>query len=524
MKFDLDIRDLVIRVLVIAVTSIILLFVTHNNNFDLHFKIRKPQVTTPEIFIVEVPNSANTDESIVKLMNQKPKALFISHYFYETPREGVVNYAINEDESRLVNFNAQPDPDGLIRRVSTTGQLNYAFKELSNIKNQVINFRGPKGTFATLSLLDLRKNESQLEDKIIVYRTEDESESYTSPVGLLHESELIANILDNAILGRFLPPKNFYLALFIVFLLLAITVAFLIYLPSTLALISSIAIAITYLSFSLWIFDNYYLWTPILTPIIQMFLTFLLISNYKFVLNEKTRWSLQKESLYADQLEEMKTNFLSLFSHDLKTPLAKIIGISDTLGTKIKDPEIRLELEKINQASKDLEKYIKRILKMSQVQSKNIALNKSPEDLNNLIEKSIEQNRFAANEKNITVEQELAPLFMVDMDGALVQEVIINFIENAVRYSPENSRIIVKSEEINNYLKMTVKDEGKGIPKEAQDNIWEKYYRFDSDKSGYGLGLFLSRYVIHLHGGQVFLNSKENIGSEFGFLLPIDEE
>jgi K+-sensing histidine kinase KdpD len=255
-----------------------------------------------------------------------------------------------------------------------------------------------------------------------------------------------------------------------------------------------------------------------------MFLTYILISNYKNVLNEKTRWGLEKESHFFQEVEEMKTNFLSLFSHDLKTPLAKIIGISDTLRSQIKDPEILIEIEKIHTSSKDLEKYIQRILKMSQVQSKNVSLNKTPEDINTIIEKSIAQNRFSAEEKNIRLEKNLSPLFMIEMDGGLIQEVIINFIENAITYSPEGTTIKISSEEINEYVKVSVKDEGQGVPKEAQENIWDKYYRFDGKNTGYGLGLFLSRYVVDLHGGQVFLNSKKNQGSEFGFILPINED
>ena len=163
-------------------------------------------------------------------------------------------------------------------------------------------------------------------------------------MGLLNQAELIANIIDNILAQRFIPPKNLALSFLIIALLLMISIVLLLYLPSTLALVTSIALAVSYISFSLWFFDAYYIWTPILTPIIQMFLTFVLISNYKFVLNEKTRWSLQKESLYASEMEEMKTNFLSLFSHDLKTPLAKIIGISDTLSAQVKDEAIQIEI------------------------------------------------------------------------------------------------------------------------------------------------------------------------------------
>jgi K+-sensing histidine kinase KdpD len=281
---------------------------------------------------------------------------------------------------------------------------------------------------------------------------------------------------------------------------------------------------VTYVSLSLWVFDIFYYWTPLVSPLVQMVLTFLLISNYKFVLNEKTRWSLEKESLVMNQLEEMKTNFLSLFSHDLKTPLAKILGIVDTLKSQVDDPLILTELDKIDQSSKELDKYIKKILKLSQIQSKNISLNIEPTDINQLIDSAVEQNIHLAQKKGIKIEKQQTPLFMLDVDGALIKEVIINFIENAISYSPEGGEISVSSDETESFIKVAIKDQGPGIPKQFHESIWEKSIRFDKEKTGYGLGLFLSRYVIELHGGQVFLNSRENSGSEFGFLLPLSEE
>ena len=518
-------KDLALRILAIFLTSLILLFVTHDSHFDLHFKIRKPQVTSEQVHIVEVSQLHRLQEAIEFLKTKAPKAILVNREIYDLPGEGVIPFSSNQQSQSNLNFSWHLENDGLVRQVTIAGQAPF-LKSTSKISNQkkILNFRGPEGTFSSLNFFDLNNVESNLKNKWVVVRVSESTLNFTTPLGLLSESELVANVLDNQIESRFLNEKSFFMPIVILLFLLLMTTAFLIYLPSTLALITSIAIAISYISLSLWIFDNYSVWTPMLIPVVQLVLTFLLISNYKFALNERTRWSLEKENLFLDQVEEMKTNFLSLFSHDLKTPLSKIIGISDTLRSKVKEPEVLAEINKIHDASKNLEKYIKRILKMSMVQSKNISLVKSPQDINQLIEKSIEQNRDLAMDKNITVTKDITPIFMIDMDGPLIQEVLINFIENAITYSPENSEILVTSSEINKFVKVSVKDQGKGIPKEAQESIWEKYYRFDSDQSGYGLGLFLSRYVIHLHKGQVFLNSKENGGSEFGFLLPIDEE
>ena len=521
---SLNFRDLFIRLFVISVTSLILVFVTRDNKFDLHFKIRKAQQTSQEVLVVEIPENHSVEAVINRLVKKGVARIVVSQFIFDQPSEKILPYQVDESQKDFLGLDLKLDQDGLIRRMSFIGQIALQESELSKKDSLIINFRGTKNTFSPLSYYDLSEDEAILLEKTIVLKPIKAISNYTTPLGLLSESELIATILDNYIEDRFIPQKNFLFAGILLFLILLLSTTLLLYLPSTLALVSSFGFGVAYISLSLWLFDNHYVWTPIFAPIVQMILTFLLISNYKFVLNEKTRWNLEKESLYFNEVEEMKTNFLSLFSHDLKTPLAKIIGIVDTLQSKVRDPEISSQLEKIHLSSKDLEKYIKRILKMSQVQSKNISLNKEPIDINDLINKSIEQNNFLANEKDITLIKNLSPLFMVEIDGPLIQEVIINLVENAITYSPNGKNVTITSEEVNNFIKVSIKDQGKGIPKKAQESIWEKYYRFDTHQAGYGLGLYLSRYVINLHGGQVFLNSKENQGSEFGFLIPLDEE
>jgi two-component system, OmpR family, phosphate regulon sensor histidine kinase PhoR len=520
--------DLLIRILVIVSTSLIMALVTRNANYDIHFQLRKPQPISERVQIIEAPDQADILDVIKQLQPLGPSQIITSQYIYDNETKLVTPYSINEKDAEYIDFRFIQDPDGLVRSMMIKLKANSALHALVAKKyhNQIqsINYRGPPGSFEVTSFFDVNESKPRLDQKIIILKMQDPFQSFATPVGLLNEAELIANIFDNLIEHRFIPEADFTLHLVVLFSTLIISILILLYLPSTLALVATFIFAIFYLSLSLWIFDNLYIWTPIFTPLIQIFLTFLLISNYKYVLNERTKWSLEKETLLLQEVEEMKTNFLSLFSHDLKTPLAKIIGLTELMKSKTPQSELQADLDKIIVASRELERYIKRILKMSQVQSKNISLNRTPTDINSLIEKSVQQNSFAAQSKNIHFKTQLQPLFMIDVDAGLIEEVIINFIENAITYSPSNSEICVSSEETQDYIKVTVTDQGKGIPKDAQDSIWEKYYRFDSEKSGYGLGLFLSRYVIHLHGGKVFLKSKENSGSEFGFIIPINQQ
>lgn len=522
MGTSLNFRDLFLRMLVIFVTTTIILFFSQENSFDLHFKIRKTQKTSNQVFLVEIRDDEPIDQTISSLLKKQVKQIFVSHFLYDQKTKNIHPYSIGERTPLHLSLDIKADNDGLVRRIRIL--QDESEPPLETKKTLTLNLRGPRNTFTTHHLNELKESSIVLENKTIILKPTKAIKSYTTPLGPIDESELIATYIDNKLEHRFIPEKRFLLPTLILILLLILTTGCLIYFPSTLALISIVALTILYLSLSLWFFDSYNYWTPLLLPIIQILLTFLLISNYKHVLNEKTRWSLEKESTFLNQVEEMKTNFLSLFSHDLKTPLAKIMGIVDTLQTKISDPEVQQELEKIYQSSKELDKYIKRILKMSQVESRNMALNKESVDLNTIIEQAIEQNQYLAQRKNITLEKQLAPLFMVDLDASLIKEVIINFLENAITYSPQDSQVLVTSCEVGDFIKFSVKDNGPGIPEDIQEKVWDKSYRFDTTTTGYGLGLFLSRYVVNLHKGQVFLNSTKNTGSEFGFLIPLDED
>lgn len=515
--------DLFIRVMVIAITSLIIALITRDSTYDLHFKLRKAQRVSSQVQVIETADNFEAELLIKELRQRNVKWILSNHFIWDQRDNLTTPYSVNDKALGFLNFSLTPDLDGIIRKVNIEAQNDNSFFKKFENRQLTLNFRGPAETFLPLPYFDFQETDPNLEDKIVILKFPDPLQSFTTPVGLLNETEFVANIVDNTLENRFIPSPNFGLHLFLLLIILIVNTLILLFLPSTLALVGTLIFTIIYVSLSLWIFDTFYIWTPILTPLIQIVVTLLLISNYKYILNERTRWGLEKDTLLFEEVEEMKTNFLSLFSHDLKTPLAKIIGLTDLILEKTQDPDVRDNLDKINLASRELEKYIKRILKMSQVQSKNISIQRKPEDINNLIEKSILQNQFLAKQKKIALVKNTQPLFMIEIDGSLIQEVINNFLENAITYSPEGSQIIISSQENQNFIKVSVTDQGQGIPKHAQDTIWEKYYRFDSQKSGYGLGLFLSRYVIQLHGGKVYLKSKEYSGSEFGFILPIDE-
>jgi signal transduction histidine kinase len=131
---------------------------------------------------------------------------------------------------------------------------------------------------------------------------------------------------------------------------------------------------------------------------------------------------------------------------------------------------------------------------------------------------------FLAQSKNIQIVKELEPLFSVKIDGELIRQVLSNLIENAIKYSPENSTIKVRTKEGHGKIKVSVVDEGPGIPPEELDNVFLKFYRSKQVKTsaikGTGLGLYLAKYFVELHGGSLKAESQIQKGSRFTVEIP----
>ena len=238
---------------------------------------------------------------------------------------------------------------------------------------------------------------------------------------------------------------------------------------------------------------------------------------------EKKNFQLEQQNETRTQLELMKTNFISLISHDLKNPLAKIQSVvARNLATSAEGP-IAQDLVSIQKYSEELDHYIRSILNIARVESQNIKLNIVPSDLNQLIEASIIALRPLASDKNIKIETELAPLFLIEVDPILIKEALINIIENAIKYSPNNTLITVKTYETKEHLITEVIDQGIGISEAELQKVGQKFFRSEmvpENIKGSGLGFFLVKYFIELHSGSVNVESTLNKGTTVRIKLP----
>lgn len=263
-------------------------------------------------------------------------------------------------------------------------------------------------------------------------------------------------------------------------------------------------------------------------PLLGIFISYYLLIPYRLVNEYRRRWEFEQANKLLSQVEKMKSNFLSLVTHDLKTPIARIQGLGESIlreeGEKL-DEKQKTPIKAIIKNSESLNDFISRILSLSRIETSEIKLNLASRDINALIEETIEKFSYILQEKDMKVERDFEPLFSFKMDDQLIGQVIYNIMDNAIKYSDAGSAVRIKTWEEDNRVKVSIKDEGIGINPEDLKNMFTKFYRVKNAKKeevkGSGLGLYLVKYFVELHGGKISVVSEPSKGSTFTFSLPM---
>lgn len=232
------------------------------------------------------------------------------------------------------------------------------------------------------------------------------------------------------------------------------------------------------------------------------------------------------------EVDKLKSDFISNVSHELRTPVTILSSYADTLynyGSEFNYEEQKEFIGTINQEVIRLNHMVNDILDFSKLQSDR-TLEKETQDITQTIEKIAQSHKVLADEKNISItfiKEDSLPY--INYNSQSIERVISNLITNAIKYSPNDSRIKIRAEIARdpNFLEVTVEDNGMGIAPEHQKMIFERFYRIENQVhtvKGTGLGLHLVKVAIEKHHqGQVFVKSKLNEGSTFGFWLPVDK-
>ena len=226
--------------------------------------------------------------------------------------------------------------------------------------------------------------------------------------------------------------------------------------------------------------------------------------------------------------DEAKTNFIATISHELKTPISsmklslKLLADSRIGGLNPEQEQLVLHL---NEDAERLLKITYELLDLSQVETGNIQLNFVPTRPEQIIEYAVKAISFEAEQKKVTIEQSVdLKLPNVQVDVEKTAWVMINFLSNALRYSPSGSKIIVQVSQKMQMVEFAVKDFGKGIDTQYLERLFDRYFQVPTDgqnKSGSGLGLAISKEFIAAQDGWIGVESEIGAGSRFYFQLPV---
>ena len=245
--------------------------------------------------------------------------------------------------------------------------------------------------------------------------------------------------------------------------------------------------------------------------------------------NESCQKTIEEQIIQLKKLDKIKSNFLSVTSHELRTPMSVIKGyiqmmLKGNLGTISNEQKKALEIVLRN--SNQLDTLIQDILDISRLESGTMKFIPERTNVKNMLEQTIETMQSIADTKNIKISislEENTPDLIIDQER--VKQVIVNLLNNAIKFSYEGSIITIFVRKTADYVLFEIQDFGRGIPKDKQDKIFEIFYQVDSERDrkfgGVGLGLAISRGIILSHGGNIWVESEPGKGSTFRITLPI---
>jgi len=226
------------------------------------------------------------------------------------------------------------------------------------------------------------------------------------------------------------------------------------------------------------------------------------------------------------QLERTREEFVANVSHELRTPLSLIKGYIETLlDGASNNPEVCERFLKIIERNTNrLDLLIQDLLTISALESGRMKLNLQPLDLHALAEKVLNDLHSKAENKNVTLVNDM-PVLPAAADVNRLDQVFANLVDNAIKYGRVNGRVVVGGKLLDDgRQEIFVRDDGPGIPPEALDRVFERFYRVDKarsrDQGGTGLGLSIVKHIVQAHGGEVRVASELGKGATFYFTLP----
>ncbi len=227
------------------------------------------------------------------------------------------------------------------------------------------------------------------------------------------------------------------------------------------------------------------------------------------------------------EASRQKDEFIALASHELKTPLTAIKAYAQTTLRAVRhlgDPRLLRTLRIIDEQSDRLNRLINELLDVSSMETEPLALEREPVDLGDLVRDAVSSLELIAPAFTLALDLPPAPI-PIHADRQRVEQVLMNLVQNAIKYSGDSRRVEIGVRAADGEAVTAIRDFGLGIPVDQQEQVFERFFRARNvpsyHYSGLGLGLFISHNIVVRHGGRMWLESYEGVGSTFYFALPL---
>lgn len=239
---------------------------------------------------------------------------------------------------------------------------------------------------------------------------------------------------------------------------------------------------------------------------------------------KKVQKSLKREIEARKELENKKDEFISIASHELKTPLTSVRGyiqLLDRLIQRKEDEELKPYIQKVSQQVNKLGDLVSDLLDISKMESGKMKFNIKPFSFDDMLNNAIDNIQQVYPEHQILRKGSANLMYLGD--EMRIEQVVINYLTNGIKYSPDNKTLEVETDLGDEHLEVRVRDYGIGISQELQEQLFEKFFRVEETShrfQGLGIGLFICQEIIQRHGGKCNVQSTPGEGSTFSFTLP----
>ena len=256
------------------------------------------------------------------------------------------------------------------------------------------------------------------------------------------------------------------------------------------------------------------------------------------VLAERAALAIENAKLYTEQVEarrkvedlsRLKDEFLSIASHELRTPVTSIKGYTQLAKTLIRERDLETSEEYLDIALDQIDRMSRLILELldvSRIETGRLEIRREPIDWAGFVRELVHRHHTAVSDRRFHLNiPDIHPTVTGDRDR--LEQVLGNLLENAVKYSPDGSEIFINVDERDGNVITSVCDRGIGIPADEISQVFERFHRgrqvSSTNYGGLGLGLYITRQIVERHGGTIWVESKEGSGTTFYFSLPLSE-